>query len=432
MPQTTPKSLLQSGAFALGVLAFINLFNYLDRFVVAAVFESLKRDGLARTDANLGALMSAFLIVYTLAAPVFGALGDTRSRPRLIAVGVGLWSIATVLSGFAGSLFALLAARAVVGIGEASYGTVAPSLLSDYFPAAQRSRVMAIFFCAIPVGSALGYVVGGAIDQHLGWRSAFFVAGTPGLLLAGLCLLLRDPPRGAQDAGAVSGPAPTATAAATSSLGAKTLATYGRLLGNRPYVLTVLGYAAYTFAVGGLGAWMPSFLERVRGIPKVEATVSFGAIVVVTGFVGTFVGGWLGDYAVRRSREALLKLSGVATLLAAPLVYAALTTESHGGYLAYMVGAQFLIFLSTGPINAAIVNLVSPLERASAVALSVFSIHLLGDCTSPYLIGRISDATSLQTAVLIVPIAVLVSGLLWTWAAGAQRLTSAAPGVPAA
>jgi sugar phosphate permease len=160
--------------------------------------------------------------------------------------------------------------------------------------------------------------------------------------------------------------------------------------------------------------------------------VSFGAIVVVTGFVGTFVGGWLGDYAVRRSREALLKLSGVATLLAAPLVYAALTTESHGGYLAYMVGAQFLIFLSTGPINAAIVNLVSPLERASAVALSVFSIHLLGDCTSPYLIGRISDATSLQTAVLIVPIAVLVSGLLWTWAAGAQRLTSAAPGVPAA
>ena len=165
----------------------------------AAVLESLKQSDLGLTDTNLGSLMSGFLVVYTLLAPVFGALGDRRSRPRLIAFGVACWSFATVLSGFAVNFLTLFAARAAVGVGEAAYVTIAPSLLSDYFPVRQRGRVMAIFFCAIPVGSALGYVVGGLVDKHYGWRAAFFVAGIPGLMLAALCLLLRDPPRGIQD-----------------------------------------------------------------------------------------------------------------------------------------------------------------------------------------------------------------------------------------
>jgi MFS family permease len=193
------KSWLGSANFGLAVLAFINLFSYLDRYVVAGVLESLKHSDLGLSDTNLGSLMSGFLIVYTLMAPVFGALGDRRSRPRLIALGVACWSFATALSGFAINYLTLFAARAAVGVGEAAYVTIAPSLLSDYFPVRQRGRVMAIFFCAIPVGSALGYVVGGLVDKHYGWRAAFFVAGVPGLLLAALCLLLRDPPRGIQD-----------------------------------------------------------------------------------------------------------------------------------------------------------------------------------------------------------------------------------------
>src|SRR5712664_1136941 len=199
MVEQKQGSWLASANFGLAILAFINLFSYLDRYVLAGVLESLKHSDLGLSDANLGSLMSGFLIVYTLLAPVFGALGDRRSRPRLIAIGVACWSFATALSGFAGSYLALLAARASVGVGEAAYVTIAPSLLSDYFPVRQRGRVMAIFFCAIPVGSALGYVVGGLVDKHYGWRAAFFVAGTPGLLLAALCLLLRDPPRGVQD-----------------------------------------------------------------------------------------------------------------------------------------------------------------------------------------------------------------------------------------
>jgi MFS family permease len=404
----------------LAVLTLINLFNDLDRYVVSALAQSLKHSVLALSDLQLGSLATCFLLVYMLTAPVFGALGDRRPRPRLIAIGVACWSLATALSGVVASYGALLVARAAVGIGEAAYGTIAPSLLADYFPASRRGRVMAVFFCAIPVGSALGYVVGGLVDAHFGWRMAFFVAGVPGLALAFLCLTLRDPPRGIHDGGAVAVPSGRTARG-------DVRATYAHLIRNAPYVLTVLGYAAYTFAVGGLAFWMPAFLERVRGMPRAEATVSFGTIVVVTGFVGTFVGGWLGDYCARFSRQAFLWVCAIATLIAAPLAWAALTTASPKLYLASMVAAQLFLFVSTGPVNAAIINLTSPVERASAVALSIFAIHALGDVLSPPLIGALSDAGSLGQAVKIVPVAVLVSGLLWCGAARA----SARAGAPA-
>jgi MFS family permease len=299
---------------------------------------------------------------------------------------------------------------------------------------------MAIFFCAIPVGSALGYVVGGLVDKHFGWRAAFFVAGIPGLVLASLCLLLRDPPRGVQEvvsdtesaarvgtgSPGTGGPrtgGPRTDNLQTSSRSAvakATWLTYGRLLRYRAYALTVLGYAAYTFAVGGLAFWMPTFLERSRGMTRSEATVSFGTIVVITGFVGTFAGGWAGDFFAKRSPRAYLWLSAFSCLTAAPLVWVALTTRSQPVYLSSMVAAQLCLFLSTGPINAAITNLVAATERASAIALSVFAIHLLGDVLSPPLIGALSDRTSLESAVKIVPVAVVVGGLIWLWAASTK------------
>jgi len=403
-------ALITSAVGALAVLTFINLLNYLDRFIVSALAESLKHSSLALSDFKLGTLATGFLLVYMLTAPVFGALGDRRARPRLIAFGVACWSFATALSGLAVSYATLLAARAAVGIGEAAYGTIAPSLLADFFPQSRRGRVMAVFFCAIPIGSALGFIVGGVVDAHFGWRAAFFVAGVPGLALAALCLMMRDPPRGGEDAGAAA-PAPNA--------GAGLRATYVRLVRNSPYVLTVLGYAAYTFAVGGLGFWMPAFLERVRGMSRQEATVSFGEIVVITGFIGTFVGGWLGDYFSKYSRQAFLWVSAIATLIAAPFTWAALATGSSTLYLTAMVAAQLFLFVSTGPVNAAIINLASPAERATAIAVSIFTIHILGDVLSPPLIGALSDAASLQQAVMVVPAAVLAAGLLWCWAARA-------------
>src|SRR5438445_10864669 len=394
---------LQTARVGLVVLTLINLFNYLDRWIVAALAESMKHSELRLSDTQLGALMTGFLIVYTLTAPLFGLLGDTRSRNRLLAVGVAIWSLATALSGLARSYAGLFAARAAVGIGEAAYGTISPTLLADYFPRQQRGRVFAIFFAAIPIGSALGYIVGGLVDRYFGWRQAFFVAGIPGLILAALALRLYDPPRGSQDV------------LEEHASGGRNA--YRTLVSNRPYVLPVPGYAAYTFAIGALAFWTPSFLERARGIPKAHATVRFGAIVVVTGFVGTYTGGWLGDRLLRRSRQAYLWLSGVVTLVAAPLTLVALAASAPPVYWTAIVAAELLLFASTGPVNSTIVNVVSPHVRATAVALSIFTIHILGDVPSPSLVGAISDARSLGEAMLIIPVAVLVGGMIWSYAA---------------
>jgi MFS family permease len=240
---------------ALSVLTLINLINYLDRYVVAAIVPDLKGPEMGLTDAQAGTLMSAFMVVYTLAAPVFGVLGDRGSRTRPIAIGIFLWSLATVLSGFAANYAHLLGARALVGIGEAAYITIAPALLSDCFSRAQRGRVLSIFNMAIPVGAALGYIVGGLVSHHYGWRAAFFVGGAPGLLLALWVLRLPDPPRGSRDEPeAITG----GTAAGPAHLGP--VATYWSLFRRAPYMLVVLGYAAYTFALGGLAFWMPTFL----------------------------------------------------------------------------------------------------------------------------------------------------------------------------
>jgi MFS transporter, Spinster family, sphingosine-1-phosphate transporter len=405
-PPVGRGAVFSRGGTALAVLTGINLVNYLDRWIVAALAESMKHSELRLSDAQLGSLMTGFLVVYMATAPLFGSLGDTRSRPRLLGLGVAIWSVATALAGFARSFAALVVARAAVGIGEAVYGTISPAMLADYFPRERRGRVLAVFFAAIPIGSALGYIVGGLADRYLGWRSAFFVAGVPGLVLAGLVLRLYDPPRGAQD--------PDAPAARVAP-GAR--AAYAALLRNRPYVLTVLGYAAYTFAIGALAFWTPSFLERARGLSKAHATVQFGAVVVATGFVGTYAGGWVGDRLLSRSRQAYLWLSGVVTLVAAPLTLVALTAPRPAVYWTAMVAAELCLFASTGPINSTIVNVVAPGIRATAVALSIFTIHVLGDVPSPSLVGIVSDARTLGEAMLIIPAAVLAGGVIWTYAA---------------
>ena len=398
--------------WGLFVLTLVNLFNYLDRFVVSSLVESLKRSELHLSDAQLGWLATGFILVYMLTSPIFGTLGDRVRRPRLIAAGVAIWSVATALGGFARGFVSLFVARSTVGVGEAAYGTVSPALLADYFPVEKRGRVFAVFSAAIPIGSAAGYVLGGLVDHWFGWRAAFFVAGVPGLLLAWMTSRLFDPPRGAQEGGNAQ-----AAAHAHGSLGRQAAAAYGALLRNVPYTLTVLGYAAYTFALGALAFWTPAFLERERGLARTDATVQFGAIVVVTGFVGTFLGGWLGDRLLSRYKESYLWVSGWSTLAAVPFAWMAFTAQGRGAYTAAIVVAEVLVFMSTGPVNSAIINVVEPGRRATAVALSILAIHLLGDVPSPPLIGYVSDASSLGRAMLILPVAFGVAGLIWILAA---------------
>ncbi len=402
--------------WALGVLTAINLLNYLDRYLVPPLVPDLER-ALGLTDSQVGWLWPAFMLVYVVAAPVFGAWGDRGSRTRPIALGVLIWSIATVLSGLARSHAQLFAARALVGIGEAAYVAIAPALLADCFPVSARGRVYAVLNMAIPVGAALGYVLGGLIGHHFGWRAAFLVCGVPGVLLAAAVLRIPDPPRGSQEAPARDAPGSGVAAAGSRA----PLEVYLSLLRRRPYRLIVLGYAAYTFGLGGLGFWMPTFLERVRGVPADEATSGFGAIVVVTGFLGTLAGGWLGDYCLKRSPQGYLWFAGAVTLAAAPFGWLALSATGAAVYYPAIVAAELLLFMSTGPINAAIANAVSPLERASAMALSMFAIHLLGDVPSPPLIGYLSQGGSLAQAVLLVPLAFAIAAIVWLAAAGTRR-----------
>lgn len=414
----------QERAFGIGraaywglfVLTFINLFNYLDRFVLSALVESIKAD-LGLSDSQIGWLHPGFVIVYMVTAPLFGWLGDRGSRKGLVAAGVAIWSVSTALGGFAGRFATLFGARASVGIGEAAYGTIAPAMLADYFPKRLRGRIFAVFFLAIPVGSALGYMLGGYVASVWGWREAFFIAGVPGILLAVLMLTVKEPLRGLHD---------EPNDKATEIRGAQA---YSALSRNRPFVITVAGYAAYTFALGGLAFWMPAFLERVRGVEKSEATVQFGAIIVVTGIIGTFAGGFLADWLLKKLPESYLWVSGIATVLAAPFALVALTSTDPTLYLGSLVLAEILIFMSTGPVNSAIVDVVPPSMRATAVAVSIFGIHIFGDVPSPPLIGALSDDFGLGTALLLIPLATLVSGVIWcSGALDARRVRRANAG----
>lgn len=424
--ETVPQPISPAAARnVLVVLTFVNLFNYIDRYIVPAIAKTLQEaSGLQLNRTQIGLLATGFIVVYAIASPRFGKLGDSRHRPRLIALGVAIWSVATVLGGLAQGFLSLLIARAILGIGEAAYGSIAPSLLADTFPRARRGRVFAVFFSAIPIGSALGYLIAGQMDVHFGWRSAFFVAGVPGLVLAALLLRLPEVARGAQDTDDEAIHVHAAAAGTRWS-------TYAGLLRNRPYRTAVLGYAAYTFALGALAWWMVDFLISLRGVSEIKANTEIGAIAVVTGVVGTFAGGWLGDYLLKYTRQAYLLMSGIATLLAVPFVIVALTAAEPRFYLTGLVIAELLMFASTGPINSAIVNAVAPTERATAMAFSILLMHLLGDAPSPWIVGWIADAgvraghadgVALQRGLLILPIAILIGGMIWT-AGGVRRTT---------
>jgi predicted MFS family arabinose efflux permease len=389
-------------AYGLVVMTLLNFVNYIDRYVLPAVGPRVK-ESLALSDAQLGFLGSAFLFAYMLLSPLFGRLGDRGPRTRLMALGVGIWSIATAGAGLVRNFAQMLAARAAVGVGEASYAAISPTLISDYYPPERRGRAFAIFYLAIPVGSAVGYLLGGLIEHHFGWRAAFFAVGLPGVLLALLTLTAPDPPRGINDE-----PAEIAEPAASYM---ETLLALAR---NRQYVIAVVGYALYTFAVGGMSFWMPIYLNRERGILLKNADSLIGLITVVAGIGGTFIGGYLADKLSPRLRQAYLYVSGLSMLAAVPAAWLAFRASTPAGYLSALLAAEFLAFFSTGPINVVIVSVVSVGIRATAMAVSIFIIHLFGDAAAPWLLGAISDRMGLSNAVLIVPLTVALSGIVWT------------------
>jgi predicted MFS family arabinose efflux permease len=398
-PAPSPGPASARPAFTLATLTGINALNYLDRFLVAPLLPLIIA-GLSLDDRQAGSLQSAFILVYALVCPVAGWLGDRAARLRVAAVGVALWSLATVGSGLASTFAWLLLFRALVGIGEATYTVVTPSLLADCYPPSRRGRALSIFYAAMPFGIAIGYVLGGQIGTRYGWRPAFFVAGWPGLLCALALLVLREPARGRFDA-------PTQAAPKLP------LRDFLRMLGKRPsYFCNMAAQTIYTFTMGGLGAWMPTYFVRERGISVGQAGTVFGLLLLGAGFLGTLTGGQLGDRLAQRFRSAHFVFSGATMLATVPFVLVAVLAPQPALYWSAMGVCLFLLFLNNGPLNAAMVNVLPTTARARGVGVHTTTIHLLGDACSPLLIGVASHALGLRLPVLVTGLLVSLAGLL--------------------
>lgn len=396
---------------AVVVLTAMNLLNYIDRWVPSAVKDLFKQD-LGLTDTQTSLPLSAFILVYMVASPIFGSLAERGNRKVLVAIGVAIWSLATAAAAFAQGFGSLLLARSLVGVGEAAYATIAPAILSDFFPPEKRNRVFTIFYVATPVGAAIGFALGGYLGATVGWRAAFLICGLPGLLVALAALALKDPPRGQFDA-TREDPPPWSRALAV-------------LAGNRQYVVTVAGYTAVTFATGGIADWFPAFLSRDRGMATDEAGFLVGAVTVVGGLGGTVLGGLLADRAARLTRQPYLAVSGLAMVPAAVLATVAIyVVTSPAAILACILGAQVCLWAYNAPVNTLLVNSVDAGLRARAFGLSILCIHLFGDVASPPLIGALNDHLhDLPLSLAMVPAAILLGGIVWMvgWRALPERL----------
>lgn len=365
--------------FALGVLFAMNLLNYIDRYSFFAVGTQIM-DDLGISDSRFGVLGASFMIVYTVVSPLVGWLGDRYSRRGLIAAGVALWSFATVGTAFSTDYYHMFFWRALLGVGEASYGVIAPALLADLFPIQQRGRAMGVYYLALPLGTALGFVIGGSVGAALGWQKVFFVVGFPGLLAAAAGLVMLDPGRGASEGAAAAGPK------SRPSLG-----DYLELFRTPTFVYNTAGMAAATFATGAYAAWGSTFYQRVRGMPLDDANAKIGGILAGAGLLGIALGTILADLLRKVTKRAYLLLAAVVVLGSIPLGVLGILDADRTASLSYLFAASILMAMVLGPCNTVIANVVPANRRAAGYALFIFLIHLFGDISSPILLGWISD-----------------------------------------
>ncbi len=442
--------------YALSVLTFVNFLNYIDRQVLPAVAPAIQRD-LGLTDTEIGAMEAALLLSFTVLAPLFGWLGDRYSRARLMAVAAVIWSIATGLAAWVDRwpflppplhlnipFFGVLAlssvalglclVRTMVGVGESSYSTITPTLIADYFPKQKRATVLGVFQAAIPMGFALGYVLGAVLAHYFGWRIAFMVVGLPGLIISVFVWFLREPMRGARD----EKPADFKTGENDRQSWWETTK---KIFGTRDWLLSTAGYSALTFVLGAFATWATLMLARDKQMSETSAAVVLGVVTLLAGAAGTFGGGWIADRVVAKRRDGYFLVCAVSSLLG--VVPAAIALISHRPlfFLPSIFVAVVLLFINNAPFHAILVNSVPPAIRASAVAMNIVVIHAGGDLISRFGVGKLSDSIAqgnasllarlaqvlgidpvrehLTAALLVVPAGLLVSAFFFFW--GARR-----------
>jgi MFS family permease len=424
---------------ALVLLLTINLFNYIDRYILAAVEPAIREDkgifpegagaasaGASARDvmmvamAKTGLLSTAFLVSYMITAPLFGWLADRMNRWTMVGLAVGIWSLASGASGLAAAFTGLLITRCFVGIGEAGYGPSAPAMISDLYPIERRGAVLAWFYMAIPVGSALGYVFGGVVGGSLGWRWPFYLVVPPGLILAGLCFF-----RGRR----VRAPEPPTEPEAKQSKPRAGIVDYLRVLKIRSYALDTAGMAAMTFAIGGFSFWMPAYLvdqahvgtKGGGGSGSTEHALAkvnfiFGVIMVICGVSSTLLGGWLGDRLRRYMSGSYFIVSAMGILASAVFIVLMMHTPFPMAWV-WLFFAVFFLFLNTGPSNAILANVTRPSVRAAAFAMNILIIHAAGDAISPPILGAIAGKYGWNRALYLVAWVMVAAAALWAWGA---------------
>ena len=396
----------------LALLTGLNFINFIDRAVIAAVLNPMKAE-LSLSNTEAGLLNTAFLIGYFLTCPLFGMRADKAQRKGLIALGIVIWSAATVASGLATGFWSQLAERIVVGVGEASYAVLAPTIIDDITPLERKGTALSVFYIAIPLGYALGYILGGQLGQHWGWRAAFFVVGGPGVVLALTVLLIAEPPRKLLDAKAK-------------------LVDGLRELSRIPlYRRAVLGYCAYTAAVAGFSYWAVDFMLRAfpGELTLASANSTFGVVLIGSGAIGTLLGGRYANRASASQRvaadepydslgnklavNALLRVAAIAMAVSAPLAAIGFFLPGATAFFAVSFFVQICLFTTTAPVNATVLRAVPVERRASAMAASILSIHVFGDLWSVALLGLLLDNLPLKIAMLSLPLTFAWASYIW-------------------
>ncbi|MFN2453099.1 MAG: spinster family MFS transporter [Pyrinomonadaceae bacterium] len=453
--------------YALAVLSLVNFLNYIDRQILPAVAPlMLKDERLHLTHSELGYIEAALLLSFTVLAPIFGRLGDRYARTRLMASAAVVWSIATVFTGLvdqlpflpasiqihvpflqvtlalSGAALMLAFVRAIVGVGESSYSTITPSLIADYFPPQKRATALGVFQAAIPMGFALGFVIGGVLAHFFGWRRAFMIVGVPGLVAAVLVWRLREPQRGATDAKPEREQAIATDDTQDATVRKSFWPTVWQILRTRDFILSTAGYTALTFTLGAFATWATVLLVEDKGMSETNAAITLGVVVLLGGATGTFGGGWLADRIAAKRRNGYFLVCAVSTLLGVVPTLLALISKDARVYLPSVFFSVMLLFVSNAPFHAILINSVPTLVRATAVAVNIVIIHTCGDTVSRAAVGVLSDSIKagnlnlmatiagavginasnqpLAAALLVAPLALVVSTLFFFWGARKQ------------